>query len=150
MESRTIIRNIRISPKKLRFLLEDIKRHKPSEALKKLDYTRERGGNIFYKAIQSAVASAKIKLKVQDANLVFKTLSVEQGPKLKRFQAGGRGVVKSFARRFSHIRIILASEETKPEMVKPEQEAPKKLSAAEAEKQVLQRPSASKVANVKK
>ncbi len=109
MESQTYIRNIRISAKKLRFLTNDIKKRRPMEALHYLNYTPKRGARLFYKAVKSAMANARAKLKTGDDALRFKLLAVEQGPKLKRYRAGGRGAAKPIQRRSAHIKIILTS-----------------------------------------
>lgn len=110
MESKTYIKNIRISAKKLRFLVDDIKKRKPSDALHFLNYTPKRGARIFYKAIKSAIANAKAKLKTGDDVLKFKLLTVEHGQKLKRYRAGGRGTAKPFERYTAHIKIILIAD----------------------------------------
>jgi len=114
MESQAYIKNIKISPKKLRFLLPEIKKRKPAEALNYLLYTPKKGARIFYKAIKSAINNAKTVLKVSDDLLKFKLLTVEEGRKLKRFQAGGRGTAKSIIKRYSHIKIILIADIVKP------------------------------------
>ena len=125
MESKTYIKNIRISPKKLRFLLAEIKRKNPVEALDYLLYTPKRGAGLFHKAISSAISNAKNTLKVSDEALRFKTLIVEQGSSLKRYHPGGRGTIKPFVRRTAHIKIILAVAE-KQETKKTEKVVEKK------------------------
>lgn len=107
MESRTYIKNVRISPKKLRFLLPAIRRLNPQETLDYLFYTSKKGAKIFYKAIKSALANAKNTLKTNEDLLRFKLLAVEEGHKLKRYRPGGRGTVKPIIRRMSNIKIIL-------------------------------------------
>lgn len=107
MESKTYSKNLKITPKKLRFILPEIKKLKPVDALDYLMYTRKKSAGIFYKVIKSAVANAKNVLKVEEKALKFKFISVEQGQKLKRFRAGGRGVTKPILRRFAHVKIIL-------------------------------------------
>ena len=62
---------------------------------------------ILYKAIKSAVSSARQLLKVEDNSLKFKLLTIEQGQKLKRFRPGSRGTVKPIVKSMSHIRITL-------------------------------------------
>lgn len=111
MESTTYIKNLRITPKKLRFLLSEIKSLKPTQTLAKLQYTTKSSARIFYKAIKSAITNAKNTLKVNENLLKFKVLSIEEGQKLKRWRAGGRGTVHHFKRKFSHIKISLISEE---------------------------------------
>lgn len=113
MEIKTYIKNIRISPKKLRFLLPAIKKLKPVKALDYLFYSSKKGAKIFYKAIKSAIDSAKNVLKTNEDLLKFKLLTVEEGQKFKRYRPGGRGTVKPIIKRMSHIKIILEEENKK-------------------------------------
>lgn len=110
MESTTYLKNLRISPKKLRFLMPDIKKLKPVVALDYLFYIQNKPAKIFYKAIKSALSNAKIALKVNEDLLKFKVLTIEEGQKLKRYRPGSRGTAKPFKRRMAHIKIILQSE----------------------------------------
>ena len=111
MESLTYLKNIKIPPKKLRFLLEDIKKNKPSIAMQRLMYSSTRPGQILYQSIKSAIANAKHTLNIEDSLLQFKTLTIEEGQKIKRGQSGSRGTVKPINKRYSHIKIILVGPE---------------------------------------
>lgn len=114
-ESITYIKNLPISPKKLRFFLDSIKKYSPSEVLDYLYYSRQKAGKIFYQAIKSAVSNAKSTLKVPENLLKFKLLTVEEGLKLKRYQPGGRGMAKPYLKRKSHIKIILTIDKNSTE-----------------------------------
>ncbi len=118
MESRTYIKNLKTSPKKLRFLLPAVKKLKPVDALDYLLYTPKKTAKIYYKAIKSAITNVKKVLNVDENNLEFSLLTIEEGQKLKRFRSGGRGGVKPFVRRFSHMKIILKAAEKKEIKVK--------------------------------
>lgn len=122
MESKATFKNIKISPKKLRMLLPEIKRVSPEQALDYLYNTPKKGAKLLYKAIKSAISNAKTTLKVDGRLLKFKVLSVDQGQSLKRFRPGGRGTAKPIKRRFSHITVVLIAEEpvqkTSPETAK--------------------------------
>ncbi len=132
MESTTYLKNLRISPKKLRFFLPAIKVMSPAQSAEYLFYVNKKPANIFYKAIKSALNNAKNALKVDPDLLQFKLLTVEEGQKLKRYKAGGRGTAKPIKRRLSHIKIILKAVEHKPE---PETEVKKIEAAAKSEVQ---------------
>lgn len=121
MIARFYFQNLHIAPKKLRFLIDDVKKMKPVEALDRLYYSPKKSSLILYKSLYSAVQGAKNTLKVADDLLQFKLLSVDEGYKLRRFRAGGRGTAKMFKRRFSHIRIELTATQ-KPKKI----ETPKK------------------------
>lgn len=111
MESITYLKNIKVTPKKLRFLLPNIKGKSPSMALEFLMYTPKKPARLLYQAIKSAITNAKNSLKVSDDLLKFKALMVDQGNKLKRFNPGGRGTVKPYSKEFSHIKIVIVAKE---------------------------------------
>ncbi len=121
-ESTAYIKNLRISPKKLRFLVDDTKKRKPSEVLDYLFYSPTKSARVFYKAIKSAIDNAKNNLKLNENDLIFKTLTVEEGQKSKKYRAGGRGVAKPLVRRYSHIKVVLKSTQDK-KTVQPPQKA---------------------------
>ena len=110
-EASAYIKNLPITPKKLRFLLPSIKKMTPKEALEKLPYVNKKAAKIFYKGIKSAVDNAKNLYGVADDMLKFKLLTVEEGLKLKRCRAGSRGRAKPYMKRRSHIKVVLEVEE---------------------------------------
>jgi ribosomal protein L22 len=116
METKSYFINLPVSPKKARFYLPAIKKLKPIDSLDFLMYERTDASVILYKAIKSAISSARQILKVEDNLLKFKLLSVEQGQKLKRYRPGSRGNANPINRRMSHIKIIL---EVSKEVIKP-------------------------------
>ena len=113
METKAYFVNLPVSPKKARFYLPAIKKLKPAESLEFLMYENTDASEILYKAIKSAISSARQTLKVEDNLLKFKLLSVEQGQKLKRYRPGSRGNAKPINRRMSHIKIILEVRDVK-------------------------------------
>ena len=107
MESLTYLKNIKLAPKKLRMYLNQIKKMSPHEALDYLMYAPHKPGNIYYKALHSAINNATNTLKVTPDMLQFKLFTIEEGHTIKRFQPGARGTAKPVKRRYSHIKIIL-------------------------------------------
>jgi large subunit ribosomal protein L22 len=120
MESNTYIKNVKVSPRKLRFLLPGIKKLSPSTSLDYLLYSPQKGAKVFYSAIHSAISNAKNTLKVSPDLLQFKTLTIEEGNVLKRYNPGGRGTAKPFKRRMAHIKITLTAKEPVETVIKPE------------------------------
>jgi len=107
MESQTYLKNLRVTPKKIRFLLSEVKKMKPQLALDYLLYMKQDGARVFYQALKSAITNAKNSLKVTEDVLQFKLLTIEEGSRFKRFRPGGRGTAKPIKRRLSHMKIIL-------------------------------------------
>lgn len=114
MEARAYIKNVKMTPKKLRFLLHEVKKLTPQQALERLLYVEKKPARVLLKAIESAVQNAKQVLKTDESKLIFKTLTVEEGNKIKRLKAGGRGMAKPYVRRYAHIKIILTAQKPLP------------------------------------
>lgn len=112
MEATAYIKNVAISPKKIRFLLKDVKKMGPQQALHHLRYTNKSAARFLYKAVHSALTNAKNTLNTSEDLLQFKALSVEEGRKLKRFRPGGRGMAKPYLHKFSHIKVVIGLRET--------------------------------------
>ena len=119
MEIRAYIKNVKVSPKKLRFLIDAIKKMKPDSALDFLYYTNKKTARILYQALKSAIANANQIQNLDRESIKFKTIMIEEGQKLKRYRPGGRGGVKPFVRLHSHIKIVLKASEKKIEDNKP-------------------------------
>jgi len=111
MEKTFYFKNLPISPKKLRFLLPKLKKISPVSSLEYLEYLPKKGAKILKKAVKNAIDAAKSSLKINENELKFKTLAVDEGRKLKRYRPGGRGTVKPIVRRFAHLKIVLAAKE---------------------------------------
>lgn len=120
MEVKAYLKNVKTTPKKLRFFLAGLKKVKPQDALNSLMYSRQEAGQVWYKAIKSALDNAINTFKLDSNLLKFKVLTVEEGLKLKRYKAGGRGTAKPFRRKFSHIKIVLEAPDRSAEMKKEE------------------------------
>ena len=129
MEAQAYIKNVRVTPKKLRFLLPEVRKLAPQAAIDRLLYVEQKPAKMLRQAIQSAVANAKIVLKVHEGALTFKTLTVEEGHKMKRYKAGGRGTAKPFVRQFAHIKVVLIAKKS------VEQPVQKALPATTAKKE---------------
>jgi large subunit ribosomal protein L22 len=110
MEAKSIQKYILTSPQKLREVVYMIKTLSPVNAVDRLPFTHKKAAEELGKVIKSAVANAK-QMGAQESELVFKAIEINEGPRLKRFRAGSRGRAKPYARRMSHIRVVV---ETKP------------------------------------
>lgn len=105
--ARAYIKNVRVTPKKLRFIVPEIKNNTVKKALDKLSLMNKKPAQFLFKAIKSCVDNAKNRFKVEENMLKFKNIVIEEGFKLKRFRAGSRGRAKPYTKRFSHIKVEL-------------------------------------------
>ena len=129
------IKNVKITPKKLRFLVTDLKKQSPSQAMHTLYYTPKKGAEFLRKAIGSALSNAKNTMNIDESLLQFKTIIVEEGLRLKRYRAGSKGMAKPFRRKYSHIKLVLTTGKVEPKQIVKDApavtEEPKQEQAAE-------------------
>ncbi len=110
MEIISIQKFIHTSPRKLRLVADMVRKLEPNKALEILKFTPKMAAREISSAIAISLANAKQK-GVDTAS--FKTIEVNEGPKMKRFRAGTRGRAKPYVRRMSHIKIVLTEKEKK-------------------------------------
>ena len=110
MEVRAIQKNIKMSPKKLRFVADVARKMKPIDAIEKLPFIGKKAAEPIILVIKSALANAKNK-EIDATNLVFKELQINEGPRLKRGRPVSRGRWHPYKRRMSHIRVVLETKE---------------------------------------
>lgn len=118
MEIITIQKNIHTSPRKLRLVADMVRKMGPRQALNSLRFTKKSAASPLSKAILTALANAR-QQKADEEVLVFKSMEINEGPRMRRFRAQARGRANPFKRRMSHIKIVL-SDETGRDQIKPE------------------------------
>ncbi|MBW2539237.1 MAG: 50S ribosomal protein L22, partial [Deltaproteobacteria bacterium] len=91
MEVKAVVKYVRISPVKVRRLIQAIK-GKPVEAgLNILKFMPQKAAGIVEKTVRSAVSNADQNPDIDVDMLVIRNIIVDQGPTLKRFRARARG-----------------------------------------------------------
>lgn len=100
---------LRASPQKLRIIVRALKGiGDPIAAVEHLQFVSKKGAKLIAKVIKQAMANAK---DVNTTNLYIKEVQINDGPTLKRWSAGARGMAKPILKRSSHIRVILEVKE---------------------------------------
>ena len=113
MEVIAIAKNIRISPQKVRLVVDQIKKLPPQKAIEILDFTLKKASLPLKKVIQSAIANATNNFGLDQSSLTLKSILVGKGPVAKRNQPVSRGRAHSILKRTSHIKVILEGEKSK-------------------------------------
>ena len=91
METKAILRGVRLSAQKGR-LVADLIRGKPvDQALNTLAFSPKKGAKIIRKVLESAIANAEHNDGADIDTLKVKTIHVEEGMTLKRFTARAKG-----------------------------------------------------------
>ena len=117
MEVTASAKNIRISPKKVSLLVDQIRKMGPAQALSILEFTPKASSAPLIKVIKSALANAKNNFGIDENSLTFKTILVEKGQVFKRFRAVSRGRAHAILKRTSHIKVTLEQSEKKENKV---------------------------------
>jgi large subunit ribosomal protein L22 len=107
MEARAVNRGVRISPKKVRPVLDLVRGERVQRALAILEYMPHKAAREIARTIKSAAANAENNFDMEPADLVVKTIFADEGPALKRFMPRARGSVNRIRKRTSHITVIV-------------------------------------------
>ena len=104
---KAIARYIRISPYKVRLVLDLIRGKSVNEAVAILDNVSNAGAEPIKKVVLSAAANAEHNLHMNKDDLFVAVCFADQGPTLKRMQPMGHGRGFRILKRTSHITVIL-------------------------------------------
>ncbi len=107
MEIKAIAKHIRVSPRKIRLLIGEIRGKKVEEALNLLAFAPQRGAPILRKLLNSAIANAGQNPDTDVDSLFIKHIFADGGPTLKRFRPRAMGRATRIKKRTSHLTIIL-------------------------------------------
>lgn len=100
-------RHIRVSPFKLRPVVDVIRGKSADYALQWLSAQALKKVVPVKKLLESAIANAKDRADVESSNLMIGEIKVDQGPVFKYFKPGAMGRAKVQRKRLSHITITL-------------------------------------------
>ncbi|KKR72683.1 50S ribosomal protein L22 [Candidatus Roizmanbacteria bacterium RIFCSPLOWO2_01_FULL_40_14] len=125
MEIKSQSNYIRITPRKARLVASAV-RHLPLErALITLERLPKRAAFFIKKTIESGIANAENNAKLSKDRLYIKQLTVDEGPRFKRWRAASRGTAHQYQKQTSHITVIL--DEMKESKVKIKNEKPARI-----------------------
>ena len=107
MESKAAAKHIRISPRKVRLMMDQVRGKKVEEALNLLSFAPQKAAFILKKLINSAVANAGQNSNTDVDNLFIKRVYADEGPTMKRFRPRAMGRATNIRKRTSHLTVIL-------------------------------------------
>ena len=107
-ETQAVSKYIRMSPSKIRRVLQQIKGKSYKDALLLLEFLPYTSCEPIIKVLRSAAANAKHNKGFNETNLTVKAAFANQGPTMKRFRPRAQGRAYKIQKMTSHITIILA------------------------------------------
>lgn len=108
METRAVLKFVRVPPRKARLVVDLIRGQDVGQALTIVRYTPKRAARIVEKLLRSAMANAQHNHGVRDVERLFvKAVTVDEGPRGKRWVPRAMGRATPIQKRTSHITIVL-------------------------------------------
>ena len=100
-------RFVRISPRKVKIVIDLIRGKNVDEALAILQFTPKAASPIVAKVLESAIANAVNNQDMDRSTLYVAECYANPGPTLKRYVARSRGSASPMLKRTSHISVVL-------------------------------------------
>ena len=113
MEAKANARYIRMSPRKVRQVVDLVRGKSVEEAINLLHFTPKRGSVPVEKLLRSAVANAMNKeeaSKSDPEDFYIKEIWVDEGPTMRRYNPGPMGRASLIKKRFCHISVVVSDE----------------------------------------
>lgn len=107
-EASAVLRFVRMTPRKMRMVIDLIRGREVPEALTLLKYLPRAASPVVEKLLQSAVANAGQKELGDPDSLRIVRAYVDGGPTLRRFRARSMGRANPIHKRTSHVTIVVA------------------------------------------
>jgi large subunit ribosomal protein L22 len=101
------LKYLRIAPRKVRLVADLIRGKKVEEAQNVLNFTIKKSAAPVNKLLKSSLDNAKNNFKLDSSNLYISKITVDEGPKYKRWRARSRGQAFGIQKKTSHITIVL-------------------------------------------
>lgn len=104
-----INKNIQLSPRKLRLLVNEVRKLSPVEALNRVKFINTKAGRILVKALTNVIADAKNNFNLDTNSLKFDTIKADEALKIKRMDKshGSRFARGLIQKRHSRLVIIV-------------------------------------------
>jgi large subunit ribosomal protein L22 len=110
MAVQAIAKGVRMSPRKVGVVASLVRGRSVEDALTILAHTPRRSALPVIKVIESARANADHNHNLKPNTLQIVEITVNHGPRLKRYRPAAHGRALPFMRRTSHIRVIVDGE----------------------------------------
>ncbi len=107
-EAKAVLRYVRMTPRKMRMVIDLIRGRDVPEALTVLKYLSRAAVPVVEKVLNSAVANAGQRELGDPESLKISKAYVDGGPVLKRFQPRAMGRAAPIHKRTSHVTIVVS------------------------------------------
>lgn len=131
MKTKATLRYLRMSPRKVRLLIDLVRGARVKDAMVQLRFSKKIGAKPVMKLLQSAMANAVHNHGLADESLVVREAFVDGGPILYRATPRAMGRSAPIRKRTAHVTVVLEGEVAEKNTGKKKEKEP---TAAEKEK----------------
>jgi large subunit ribosomal protein L22 len=103
---------VRISPRKVRLVVDMVRGQKVSDAIEMLKFVPNRAAVDVEKLLKSVAANAENNYDLDPDDLWIKEIYADDAPQMRRFKPKSRGRVGRILRRSCHITVIAEERES--------------------------------------
>jgi len=107
VQSKAILKYVRVSPRKVRRVTNLIKGKRAGDAMLNLGFLPHKGGKLVSKVLKSAMANAEQKKVADPESMKIARALVDQGPTMKRMMPRSMGRADIIKKRTCHITLVL-------------------------------------------
>lgn len=109
METKAILRGVRISAQKVRLVADQVRGMPVARASDLLQFSPKKAAHVVRKLLLSAVSNAENNDGADVDELQVSRIFVDEGPVLKRFHARAKGRGARIIKRSSHITVVVGT-----------------------------------------
>ena len=109
--AKAMARTVRVSPRKSRLVLDNIRGKNVADAIAILKFTPNKAAGVIEKVLNSAIANAEHNFDLDVESLYVTEAYVNEGPTMKRYRPRARGSASPINKRTSHITIVVSEKE---------------------------------------
>jgi len=107
MEVRAIAKYVRVQPRKVRIIADEVRGKNAEHVVALLRYHTGKGAKALRKVLISAMHNAEENNKLSMDTLKIAAITVDEGPRLKRMQARAMGRGNRIIKKTSHITVVV-------------------------------------------
>lgn len=108
MQTQAILKYARLSPRKARLVIDQIRGLSADKAVEFLTFNNKKASAVIKKVLDSAIANAEHNDGVDIDDLHVSRAYVDEAPTATRFRARARGRVNYIKKRSSHITVVVS------------------------------------------
>ncbi len=111
MEVLAKTKNVGVSPKKLKWIVDTVRGKRVDEAMVTLKFLPSPAAREVLKVVKSAAANAENNFQMSPDDLRIVNITRDEGPPLKRFRPRAHGRVSPILKRSSHVTVFVEEQE---------------------------------------